>query len=285
MDNLDRLRKVLDFEGTLRHDPGDRFEAYYGTVLRRLARPDLVIDDPLPSAATLPEPLPEPEPWAPLDLEPAAALVPDDAAPAEAFAEPLAASEPPVDASPEPATETLVADIAPTPGAGFEDEVEFLPFRNGVRPPAELLEFEELWVEPGLAPAAAFMPESNGSELLSTAPLVEPAAHVIPDATAEEVVVAEPELAPAAEPLVIEGYTLYAKRATLRGGERTIHFFAREPTAGAVPAALPEGFEVQRNPRSRLPYLRRIRPAKAGARGRKGAQSAQKSKKRSKRNP
>lgn len=296
MDNLDRLRKVLDFEGSLRHDPTDRYEGYYPTVVRRLSGRDLVIDEALPAASRV-----RTEPMATIDIGPAASLVAE---------EPLASEPPvmkkgrgrkakvvdviptPVVVEPEPTEPSPVEEVTPASAdVGFEDEVEFVPFtKDGVTRAVEpeMLEFQELWVEPGQG-GSALEPElvpptsAAGDDGQAVAPsLVEPGSEavVVP---ADETVTAEAELTPSDDPLTVDGYTLYAKRATLRGGERTIHFFAREPAEGAVPATLPEGFEVERNPRSRLPYLRRIRTK--AARSSKGRKSVRTSKKRSKRNP
>jgi hypothetical protein len=299
MDNLDRLRKVLDFEGSLRHDPADRFEGYYPTVVRRLAGRDLILGDALPAAAPV-----RSEPIALIDIAPTAIALgeepllsdpPVGEVPKKGRGRKVKAAEPVVEPIVE---EPVIAEIAPAPAqVGFEDEVEFVPFtQDGLPRPVEpgLLEFEELWVEhlpgasevqPETVPSVDTMVDGAG---LEPQPVIDPGAEVDVRLPAEETVVGEAELTPSAYPLTIGGYTLYAKRARLRGGERTIHFFAHEAAEGAVPVALPDGFEVERNPRSRLPYLRRIRagPAAKSARASNSRRkTVRTSKKRTKRNP
>ncbi|MFH1100933.1 MAG: hypothetical protein V1726_02710 [Methanobacteriota archaeon] len=55
-----------------------------------------------------------------------------------------------------------------------------------------------------------------------------------------------------------EDYRLYKKEiATLDGKLRTIHFFSKTTPHDGTPASLPEGFEVDVNKKTGLPYLRK----------------------------
>jgi hypothetical protein len=55
-----------------------------------------------------------------------------------------------------------------------------------------------------------------------------------------------------------QSYYLHGKKVTLQGGrQQQIHYFRREPRAGEVMDAVPEGYEVTENERTGLPFLRR----------------------------
>lgn len=54
------------------------------------------------------------------------------------------------------------------------------------------------------------------------------------------------------------GYTLHKRDVVLKGGKRqTIYFFARSLPKSGTPSELPEGYVVDQNPRTGLPYLKR----------------------------
>jgi len=55
-------------------------------------------------------------------------------------------------------------------------------------------------------------------------------------------------------------YTLYKKELRIGGKEiRTVHFFSKEAPEDSSPCKLPEGYEVQVNEKTGVPYIRKIR--------------------------
>jgi hypothetical protein len=61
-------------------------------------------------------------------------------------------------------------------------------------------------------------------------------------------------------PFEYEGYVLHRREVELKGGRRqAIYFFAKKgntPKSGE-PADKPDGYEVGKNPRTGLPYLKK----------------------------
>ncbi|MEF8879759.1 MAG: helix-hairpin-helix domain-containing protein [Candidatus Thermoplasmatota archaeon] len=63
-----------------------------------------------------------------------------------------------------------------------------------------------------------------------------------------------------ADVFTFDGYTLYEKEITTEEGEkRTVHFFSKKEQEDAKPIALPGGYEVKRNKKTGVPYLRKVR--------------------------
>ena len=59
-------------------------------------------------------------------------------------------------------------------------------------------------------------------------------------------------------PFTKDGYTLYSRTVTLKGGrQQTIYFFAKGKPKSGAPAELPNGYEVATTTRTGLPILRR----------------------------
>ena len=59
-------------------------------------------------------------------------------------------------------------------------------------------------------------------------------------------------------PFTKDGYTLYSRTVTLKGGrQQTIYFFAKGKPKSGNPAELPQGYEVATTTRTGLPILRR----------------------------
>ena len=57
---------------------------------------------------------------------------------------------------------------------------------------------------------------------------------------------------------VYEGWTLYSKAVTLRGGKnQIIYFFSKRTPKSGVPAEKPDHMEVGVNKRTGLPYLKK----------------------------
>jgi hypothetical protein len=75
----------------------------------------------------------------------------------------------------------------------------------------------------------------------------------------------EPSLVKAAEPaepaFKEEGWNLYSKDEGEGDNAQRIFFFSRESPEDAVPAEVPEGYEVAVNPETGRPFLRRIQDA------------------------
>jgi hypothetical protein len=92
-----------------------------------------------------------------------------------------------------------------------------------------------------------------------------PAGPAAPPRPADPAGPASPEAPSAApEPFRHGGYTLYARQAALKDGRRrTIHFFSLEPPPDGTPARLPAGYQVETDPRTGAPSLRRKVPAPA----------------------
>ena len=61
-------------------------------------------------------------------------------------------------------------------------------------------------------------------------------------------------------PFEYEGYVLYRREVELKGGRRqAIYFFTKKgntPKSGE-PSEKPDGYEVGKNPRTGLPYLKK----------------------------
>jgi len=59
-------------------------------------------------------------------------------------------------------------------------------------------------------------------------------------------------------------YTLYTRKVKINGGkEVTIYFFSSHKPKSGTPTPMPEGYEVEINERSNMPYLRKIGSKKA----------------------
>lgn len=59
-------------------------------------------------------------------------------------------------------------------------------------------------------------------------------------------------------PFTKDGYTLYSRTVTLKGGrQQTIYFFAKGKPKSGSPSELPNGYEVATTTRTGLPILRR----------------------------
>jgi hypothetical protein len=55
-------------------------------------------------------------------------------------------------------------------------------------------------------------------------------------------------------------YHLHAQTMTLAAGrQQVLHYFAKEVKATATPCDLPEGYEVVENPRTGLPFIKRLK--------------------------
>ncbi len=55
-----------------------------------------------------------------------------------------------------------------------------------------------------------------------------------------------------------EGWTLYARDVTLKGGRnQTIYFFSKRTPKSGSPCELPSGYSVGVNKRTGLPYLKK----------------------------
>ena len=55
-----------------------------------------------------------------------------------------------------------------------------------------------------------------------------------------------------------EGWTLYKREVTLRGGRnQTIYFFSKRKPKSGTPCDLPKGYKVGVNERTGLPYLKK----------------------------
>ena len=55
-----------------------------------------------------------------------------------------------------------------------------------------------------------------------------------------------------------EGWTLYTRDVTLKGGRRqTIYFFSKRTPKSGSPCELPGGYNVGVNKRTGLPYLKK----------------------------
>lgn len=55
-----------------------------------------------------------------------------------------------------------------------------------------------------------------------------------------------------------DGYTLYAREVTLRGGRtQTIYFFSKRVPKSGHPSDVPAGYVVAVNARTGLPYLKK----------------------------
>ncbi len=77
-----------------------------------------------------------------------------------------------------------------------------------------------------------------------------------------------PEPEPEPTPFTVDEYTLYKRDVdTGSGGARTMRYFAKTAPEDATAIPLPDGFEVGRNDRSGLPYLRRSDGAGATSNG------------------
>src|ERR1051326_9449918 len=72
---------------------------------------------------------------------------------------------------------------------------------------------------------------------------------------------------------VKDGYTLYSRNVTLKGGrQQTIYFFAKGKPKSGNPTDLPNGYEVATTTRTGLPILRR----KGASKGREQRAEAKK---------
>ena len=55
-----------------------------------------------------------------------------------------------------------------------------------------------------------------------------------------------------------EGWTLYCKDVKLKGGKiQTIYFFSKRRPKSGTPCNLPDGYKVEVNKRTGLPYLKK----------------------------
>lgn len=107
--------------------------------------------------------------------------------------------------------------------------------------------------QPGDA-AAATEPAWQGEMLPEAAPI--PDVEAIRDEPEEWEVVAEP---PAPSGFQYNDWTLYSKEQDgPDGSAQRIYFFSKGEPTDADPAEMPPGYEVAENPRTGLPYLRRI---------------------------
>lgn len=60
-------------------------------------------------------------------------------------------------------------------------------------------------------------------------------------------------------PYTYEGYTLHTRTVLLRGDrEQRIYFFAKSKPKSGHPCDLPPGYQVAKNPRTGLPYLKKV---------------------------
>jgi hypothetical protein len=57
---------------------------------------------------------------------------------------------------------------------------------------------------------------------------------------------------------VYEGWTLYSREVTLKGGRKqTIYFFSKRSPKSGKPSEKPDGYTVGVNKRTGLPYLKK----------------------------
>jgi hypothetical protein len=61
-------------------------------------------------------------------------------------------------------------------------------------------------------------------------------------------------------PYPYAGYKLYRKHLRIGGKEiRTVHFFSKDVPEDSEPALLPDGYTVQVNEKTGVPYIKKIR--------------------------
>lgn len=59
-------------------------------------------------------------------------------------------------------------------------------------------------------------------------------------------------------PFLKDGYTLYTREVTLKGGrEQRIFFFSKRKPKSGKPCEMPDGYKVGKNPLTGLPYLKK----------------------------
>ena len=64
---------------------------------------------------------------------------------------------------------------------------------------------------------------------------------------------------PVEEFFKVGGYILYEKEVSTKGGKRKIYFFSKKKRVDAKPCSMPKGYKVEINPKTGVPFLKKIK--------------------------